>query len=177
MALTLHQWFENIASLCRNYTKILNCCFSVGGETSYSEGSTTLPSKFKQLYPGSTMTLILQWRHNDHFGVLNHRLLDCLLNRLFRRRSRKTSKFLDAGLWGVPPVTGGFPLQRASYAENVFIWWRHPCILGNTYLAEKFIINTCIYTTIKQLWMYALMTHTFSHDFVNWCDTYIHASV
>ena len=23
------------------------------------------------------------------------------------------------------PVTGEFPAQMASYAENVFIWWRH----------------------------------------------------
>ena len=28
-------------------------------------------------------------------------------------------------LWGEPPVTGGFPSQRASYAENVSISWRH----------------------------------------------------
>ena len=27
-------------------------------------------------------------------------------------------------LWGNPPVSGGFPSQRASYAENVSIWWR-----------------------------------------------------
>ena len=26
---------------------------------------------------------------------------------------------------GNPPVTGGFPSQRASNRENVFIWWRH----------------------------------------------------
>ena len=26
---------------------------------------------------------------------------------------------------GNPPVTGGFPSQRASIAENVSIWWRH----------------------------------------------------
>ena len=26
---------------------------------------------------------------------------------------------------GNPPVTGGFPSQRASNAENIFIWWRH----------------------------------------------------
>ena len=25
---------------------------------------------------------------------------------------------------GIPPVTGGFPSQRASNAENVSIWWR-----------------------------------------------------
>ena len=34
-----------------------------------------------------------QWRHNEHDGVSNHQLHDCLLKRLFRRRSKKTSKF------------------------------------------------------------------------------------
>ena len=44
--------------------------------------------------------------------------LDCLLNRLFRRRSKKTSKPHVTGLCkGNPPVTGGFPSQRASNAE------------------------------------------------------------
>ena len=28
----------------------------------------------------------LQWRHNECDGMSNHRRLDCLLNRLFRRR-------------------------------------------------------------------------------------------
>ena len=31
----------------------------------------------------------LQWRHNEHDGVSNHQPHDCLLNRLFRRRSQK----------------------------------------------------------------------------------------
>ena len=31
-------------------------------------------------------------RHNDRGGVSNHLRLDCLLKRLFRRRSKKTSK-------------------------------------------------------------------------------------
>ena len=55
------------------------------------------------------------------------RLHDCLLNRLFRRRWKKTSKLLRVtGLceWN-SPVTGEFPAQRASNAENVSIWWRH----------------------------------------------------
>ena len=30
-----------------------------------------------------------QWRHDEHYGVLNHRRLDCLLNGLFRRRSKR----------------------------------------------------------------------------------------
>ena len=34
----------------------------------------------------------LRWRHNDHDGVSNHQPHGCLLNRLFRRRSKKTSK-------------------------------------------------------------------------------------
>ena len=70
--------------------------------------------------------LILQWRHNEHDGVWNHQPHDCLLNHLFRRRSKKASKLHVTGLFGGKcPVTGEFPAQRASNAENVSIWWRH----------------------------------------------------
>ena len=52
-------------------------------------------------------------------------LYDCLLNRLFRRRSKKTSKLRVTGLCaGNSLVTGEFVPQRASNAENVSIWWR-----------------------------------------------------
>ena len=68
----------------------------------------------------------LQWRHNDHDIVSNHQPHGCLLNRLFRRRSKKTSKLRVTGLCaGNSPETGEFLAQMASYAENVFIWWRH----------------------------------------------------
>ena len=68
----------------------------------------------------------LQWRHNEHNGVSNHRRLDCLLNRLFRRRSKKTSKFRVTGLCeGNSPVACESSAQMASHAENVSIWWRH----------------------------------------------------
>ena len=40
----------------------------------------------------------LQWRHNDHDGVSNHQPHGCLFNRLFRRRSKKTSKLRVTGL-------------------------------------------------------------------------------
>ena len=40
----------------------------------------------------------LRWRHNDHDGVSNHQPHGCLLNRLFRRRSKKTSKLRVTGL-------------------------------------------------------------------------------
>ena len=68
----------------------------------------------------------LQWRHNERDSVSHHQPHDCLLNRLFRRRSKKTSKLRVTGLcaWN-SPGTGEFPAQMASYAENVSIWWRH----------------------------------------------------
>ena len=34
----------------------------------------------------------LRWCHNERDGVSNHRHIECLLNRLFRQRSKKTSK-------------------------------------------------------------------------------------
>ena len=76
----------------------------------------------------------LQWCHDERDDVSNHRRLYCLPNRLFRRRSKKTSNLRTTGLCeGKSPVTGEFPAQRASNGENVFIWWRHhdldlPCV-------------------------------------------------
>ena len=68
----------------------------------------------------------LQWRHNGRDSVSNHQPHDCLLNRLFKRRSKKTSKLRVTGLCaGNSPGTGEFPAQMASNAENVSIWWRH----------------------------------------------------
>ena len=68
----------------------------------------------------------LQWRHNGRDSVSNHKPFDCLLNSSFRRRSKETSKLRVTGLCaGKSPVTGAFPAQRASNAENVSIWWRH----------------------------------------------------
>ena len=46
----------------------------------------------------SFVTLTLQWRHNYHDSVSNHQPHGCLLNRLFRRRSKKTSKLRVTGL-------------------------------------------------------------------------------
>ena len=75
-------------------------------------------------YIGSALTL--QWRHNEHDGVSNYQPHDCWLNCLFRRRSKKISKLRVTGLCaGNSPVTGEFPAQMASNAENVSIWWRH----------------------------------------------------
>ena len=68
----------------------------------------------------------LQWRHNEHDGVSSHQPHDCLLNRLFKRRSKKRTRLCITGLCvGNSPVTSEFPAQRASHAENVSILWHH----------------------------------------------------
>ena len=79
----------------------------------------SIPSNFK-------LWISLRWRHNERNGFSNHQPHDHLLNRLFGRRSKKTSKLRVTGLCeGNSPVTGEFPAQRASNAENVSVWWRH----------------------------------------------------
>ena len=66
------------------------------------------------------------WRHNRRDGISNQQPHDCLLNRPFRRRSKKTSELRVTGhCGGNSPVTGEFPAQMASNAENVSISWRH----------------------------------------------------
>ena len=56
------------------------------------------------------MLVTLRWRHNDHDSVSNHQPHGCLLNRLFRRRSKKTSKLRVTGLCaGNSPVPVNSP--------------------------------------------------------------------
>ena len=74
--------------------------------------------EFYRVYSGA-----LWWWHDS---VSNHQPHHCLFNRLFRCRSKKTSDVRVTGLCaGNSPMTGKFPAQRASNAENVSIWWRH----------------------------------------------------
>ena len=52
----------------------------------------------------------LQWRHNEHYGVIKHQPHDCLLNRLFKAQIKETSKLRVTGLCeGISTVTGEFP--------------------------------------------------------------------
>ena len=72
------------------------------------------------------METLLQWRHIGCDGVSSHQPHHCLLNCLFRRRSKKTSKLCVTVLCaGNSPETGEFPAQMASNAEKVSVWWRH----------------------------------------------------
>ena len=92
----------------------------------------------------------------------------CLINRLFSRISKKTSNHRDTDLceenppvtgryphkrqvmWErIPfnsPVTGEFPAQKASNAENVSIWWRNHdnSALQGYFISHKVIIRLLI---------------------------------
>ena len=79
-----------------------------------------------RLYAAGPAYIPLQWRHNGRYGISNHQPHHCLLNRLIRCISKKTSKLRVTVLCaGNSPVTGEFPAQMASSVVFVFILWRH----------------------------------------------------
>ena len=90
----------------------------------------------------------LQWRHNERDGVSNHQSHDCLLNRLFRRRSKKASKLC---------VT-------ASNVENVSIWWRYHAVPDGLHGRQCFFQPCCFkdgggnYWTDRQVFCMILQT-------------------
>ena len=73
----------------------------------------------------------LHWRHNDHDGVSNHQPHDCLLNRLYRRRSKETSKLRVTGLCvgnSPGPVNSPHkgPVTRKMFPFDDVIMWCSP---------------------------------------------------
>ena len=92
----------------------------------------------------------LQWRHNGRDSVSNHQRHDCLLNRLFRRRSKKTSKLCVTGLCeGNSPRTNGqlrgkcFHLMTSSCHGDVMAWKQtlalcvgNPSFTGGVFLTK-----------------------------------------
>ena len=90
--------------------------------------------------------LSLQWRHNELDGVTHHRRLGCLLDRLFRRRSKKTSQLRVTVLCeGNSPVNGEFPAQKASNAEKRFHFLTSSCQIDtamySSYTAQGIMLS------------------------------------
>ena len=77
----------------------------------------------------------LQWRHNGRDSVSNYQPHDCLLNHLFRRRSKSA---------GNSPETGEFPAQVACNAENV----SHYDDVIMTMLASQITSLTVVYSIV-----------------------------
>ena len=84
----------------------------------------------------------LQWRHNEHDGVSNHLPHDCLIRRLFRRISKKTSiSALLAFLRGIHrwPVNSPhkWPVTwKMIPVDDVIMITSNPFIVRNRYYAE-----------------------------------------
>ena len=103
----------------------------------------------------------LQWRHNGRDSISNHQPHSGLLNRLFRRRSKKTSKLRVTGLCaGNSPGTGEFPAQMASNAENVSIWPSHHAI--SCHLNQHWQKTAALGATGPQ-WVNSLVPWTLVH--------------
>ena len=61
--------------------------------------------------------------------------LTIVYSTVYRRcRSKKISKFRVTGLCRGNSLTGEFPAQRASNAENDSIWWRHHVLWDTLYV-------------------------------------------
>ena len=115
----------------------------------------------------------LHWRHNDHDSVSNHQPHDCLLNRLFRRRSKKTSKLRVTGLCAgnsPGPVNSPHkgPVTREKFPFDDVIMW----LLRRTALngMQIFIIDIILE------WKSSIELQTFDISldilFNNWGPTY-----
>ena len=97
--------------------------------------------------------MTLRWRHNKRHGVSNHLCLDCLPNRLLRRRSKKTSKLRVAGFvrgihrWSVDSSHKG-PVTRKMFPfDDVIMMFKrgYKCTHGRytsyiSFRREKYII-------------------------------------
>ena len=98
----------------------------------------------------------LQWRHNGCDGVSNHQPHHCLLNRLFRCRSKKTSKLRVTGLCvGNSPVAGELSAQMASNAEM--------CPFDDVIICMLWILVSIILELTCQL----ILTYPATH-FISW---------
>ena len=110
----------------------------------------------------------LRWRHNWRDSVSNHQPHDCLLMRLFRRRSKKTSKLRVTGLCAVNSLeTGEFPAQKpvtrrcfhlkTSSWFLVRIWCRQFLVASydlDMNAFERVFYRTCLLSTKRWTEMY-----------------------
>ena len=92
---------------------------------------------------------LLQWRHNGCDGVSNHQRHDCLLNRLFRRRSNKTLKLRVTGLCaGIHRSPGNSPHKWSvkrkgfSFYNVIMLHFNHDSTLPPP--------HPCVYVSLSQ---------------------------
>ena len=97
----------------------------------------------------------LQRRHNGHDSVSNHQPHDCLLNRLFGRRSKKISKLRVTGFCaGIHrrPVNSPhkWPVTRKIFPfDDVIMIWSEPTMIA---------IELCIKFSLAGKWIEVWLT-------------------
>ena len=111
----------------------------------------------------------LQWRHNEHDSVWNHQPRDCLLNRLFRRRSKRTWKLRVTGLCvgnSLGPVNSPhkWPVTRKKFQFDDVIMTDGTvcCLYGYTvppawWRLSFFIIYIAHVAAVKLVWYVCLI--------------------
>ena len=114
-------------------------------------------SNFNQIYV-SFCNLIHIHRYNDVImGTITSQITSQLFTQPFiQHRSNKTTKLRVTGLCaGNSPVAGEFPVQMASNAETVSIWWRHHVTSDPglyPYLLMIIVTSTNLWRTLLLLW-------------------------
>ena len=109
----------------------------------------------------------LHWRHNERDGVSNQQPHDCLLNRLFMRRSKKTSMLRVTGLCE-GKFTGDrwIPRTKGQWHGKCFhlmtsSWKWDSIILG----FQRYDCSTDLAICIETVWL------SVKHDFGEWDDS------
>ena len=100
----------------------------------------------------------LHWRSNDHDGVSNHQPHGCLLNRLFRGRSKKTSKFRVTGLCvGNSPGPVNSP-HKGPVTRKMLPF--DDVIMRRIWVVLCFVVVR--HHTVMTLWRHTMETHSAS---------------
>ena len=131
----------------------------------------------------SPQIMILQWRHNERDGASNHHPHDCLPNRLFRHRSKKTSKLRITGLWwGIHRWPVNSPHKGPAKRIFIFIfddvimmyqvWWEF--ILLNSLWPNDTIWEHRSGTTLVRVMVYYL-TKFIHNALIKW--TYLQPDI
>ena len=121
-------------------------------------------------FPYTTVkNLSLRWRHNGHDCVSNHQLRHCLLNRLFERRSKKTSKLRVTGLCD---SLHKWPVTRKMFPFDDVIMdvFKYTSNLQETQVTS--LINTRVYIFKSCLWQVSAGYYRSLHNMTDtWLET------
>ena len=101
--------YWNMLAKCQTICPVLKA-----HQSTYSPVVVTKSSAVGNTHPYCARDETLQWRHNGRDGVSNHQPLTIVYWTVYSGA--------DPRHW---QVTGEFPAQRVSNAENISILWRH----------------------------------------------------